>query len=86
MEPEGDYFKNLLKVVRMFCYVLGLKINMGKSTILRMGVDDEIVKSIADSLGCEMGLWPTKYLSMPLGGNLCRADFWEPVISKVVKR
>ena len=59
---------------------------MGKSTFLGMGVDDEIVASIAYSLGCEVGLWSTKYLGMPLGGNPCCGDFWELVINKVAKR
>ena len=70
----------------IFCSVSGLKINMGKSTILGMSVDDEIVTYTADSLGCEVGVWPTKYLGMLLGGNLCCGAFWEPVISKVAKR
>ena len=70
----------------MFCSVSGLKINMGKRIILGMGVDDETVTFMAESLGCEVGQWPTKYLGMPLGGNPCCGDFWEPVISKVAKR
>ena len=59
---------------------------MSKSTILGIGVDEGMVTSIADSLGCEVESWPTKYLGMPLGGNLCRGDFWEPVINKVAKK
>ena len=70
----------------MFCFVSGLKINMGKNTILGMGVDDEIVTSMADSLGCEVGVWPTKYLGMLLGGYPCCKAFWEPMISKMTKR
>ena len=46
VESEGAYFKNLLIVMGMFCSVSGLKINMCKSTILGMGVDDEIVTSM----------------------------------------
>ena len=33
-----------------------------------------------------MGIWPTKYLGMPLGGNPCSGAFWEPALSKVAKR
>ena len=51
-----------------------------------MGVNEGIVKSLADSVGCEVGFWPTTYLGMPLGGNPCCRSFWEPVISKVSKR
>ena len=83
---RGAYFKNLLIVVGLFCSISGLKINMGKSTILGMGVEDEFLASTAKLLGCEVGVWPTKYLVMPLGGNPCCRDFWEPVLSKVAKR
>ena len=86
IESEGSSFRNLLIVLSLFCYVSGLKINMGKNTILGMGVDNETVTSLADSLGCEVGTLPTKYLGMPLGGNPCSGAFWEPVISKVTKR
>ena len=75
VELEEVSFKNLLIIVAMFCSVSGLKINMGKSTILGMGVDDEIVTSIAHLVDCEVGLWPTKYLGMPLGENPCCGDF-----------
>ena len=48
---------------------------MSKSTILGMGVEDEMVSSMETSMGCEVGVWPTKYLSMSLGGNLCSGAF-----------
>ena len=40
LEPDGDSFKNLLKVLALFCSTSGLKINMGKSIILGLGVDN----------------------------------------------
>ena len=86
LEHEGSSFKNLLTVVGLFCTVSGLKINMAKSTLLGMGVDEGTVISLADLVGCEVGGWPTIYLGMPLGGNPCRRTFWEPVINKVSKR
>ena len=86
VEQGGSSFKNLLMLVGLFCSVLGLKINMAKSTLLGMGVDEEIVISMAESVGCEVGVWPTTYLGMPLGGNPCCRTIWEPVISKVAKR
>ena len=59
---------------------------MAKSTLLGLGVDEGSVTSLAESVGCEVGQWPTFYLGMPLGRNLCCRTFWEPVISKVAKR
>ena len=83
---QGGSFKNLLMVVGLFCSVSGLKVNMAKSTLLGMGVAEDIVVSLVDSVGCEVGEWPITYLGMPLGGNPCCRSFWEPVISKVSKR
>ena len=86
LELEGVSFKNLLTVLGLFCSVSGLKINMGKSTILGMGVNDRIVSSMAGFVGCEVGVWPITYLGLPLEGNPCSWTFWDPIISKVAKR
>ena len=43
-------------MLALFCFVSGLKINMGKNTILGMSVNDEMVSSMADSMGCEVGI------------------------------
>ena len=73
-------------MLALFYSVSGLKINMSKSIILGVGVDDALVSSMAESVGCEVGAWPINYLGLPLGGNpYCRA-FWDPVVCKVAKR
>ena len=64
LESEEVSFKNLLTVLGLFCSVSGLKINMEKSTILGMGVDNVIISSMADSVGCEEGVWPVTYLGL----------------------
>ena len=55
LDSEEVSFKNLLIVLGLFCSASGLKINMGKSTILGLGLDDDMVYSMADSVGCEVG-------------------------------
>ena len=78
VELEESSFRNLLLLVGLFGAVSGLKINMTKSLLLGMGVDDVFVSSLAESVGCEVGAWPTTYLGLPLGGNPCSRSFWEP--------
>ena len=75
LESDGSSFKNLSVLLALFCSVSGLKINMSKSTILGVGVDDDIVSSVAESVGCEVGAWLIKYLGLPLGGNPCCGAF-----------
>ena len=73
-------------VVGMFSLVSGLKINMAKSTLLGLRVNEEVVRSLAESVGCEVGVWPITYMGMPLRGNPCCRSFWELVITKVATR
>ena len=86
IDPEGSSFNNLLTLIGLFCATSGLKINMAKSTLLGLGVDEESIQSLAEMVGCGVELWPISYLGMPLGGNPNSRTFWEPVISKVAKR
>ena len=86
MDLEEVSFKDLLIVLGLLCSASGLKINMGKSTIFGSGIDVDIVSSMAESVGCEVGTWLTNYLGLPLGGYPRSLDFWDPVIGKVGKR
>ena len=86
LEREGSSFKNLLTVLALFCSVSGLKINMSKSTIFGISVEEKMISALAESVGCEVGSWPNKYLGLPLGGNPCSKALWALVISKVAKR
>lgn len=76
----------LSKILNGFGILTGVEVNMAKSAIIGINMDEDLIARMASSLGCEVGTWPMKYLGIPLGGNLFRASFWEPVLSKVSKR
>jgi hypothetical protein len=44
------------------------------------------VERLAAERGCGLGVWPMKYLGLPLGGNPRAVSFWIPVIERVEKR
>ena len=58
---------------------------MEKSSLVGINLDDALVDSFASRLGCVVGLWPTKYLGLPLRGNPMSVEFWRPVIEKIAK-
>ena len=58
LEADELVFDDLLKVLRIFCEVSGLKVNMGKSLLLGMGVDEVVVGRLVAKVGCEVGEWP----------------------------
>ena len=59
---------------------------MRNSIILGINTDDDLIHSMSTLSGCEVGVWPIKYLGIPLGGNPRKVDFCEPVVNKVAKR
>ena len=76
-------FFEILEVFRSFS---GLRVNLIKSTLQGINTEADLLQDLADLSGCKLGLWPIKYLGLPLGGNPQRIDFWDPVVTKVAKR
>ena len=86
MEPNHNVFLNVLRLLEVFGSVSGLRVNLTKSTLLGINIDDDLLQNLALLSSCEVGVCPIKYLGLPLGGNPRKQDFWEPVVSKVKKR
>ena len=68
-----------------FEVVLGLKINMGKSELVLVGVVPNI-SDMVDVQGCKQGSFQIKYLGLPLGANVRDRSIWNPIIEKVERR
>lgn len=49
-----DKFVNLVKVIVLFCHVLGLKINLSKNCALTIYCAKDKVIALANLLGCEV--------------------------------
>ena len=86
LKENEDNIRTLYSALRIFCSVSGLKINFEKSTLLGINLEGEEVGYLAGLVECSVGEWPTKYLGLPLGDNPTRKSFWEPVVTKIVKR
>ena len=54
LDHIGSSFTNLLTIVGLFCLVSELKINMAKSILLGLGVEEEAVRSLAEMVGYEV--------------------------------
>ena len=86
IKNDDHSLNNLIMLLDVFCSASGLKINLAKSQLLGINVDDNVILEKAMMLGCEAGQWPLQHLVLPLGGNPGRKMFWEPVVRKVRKR
>ncbi|GKC55651.1 putative RNA-directed DNA polymerase [Tanacetum coccineum] len=65
---------NLILILKCFENASGLKINLSKSKIYRVGVQCNEVEEIASSLGCDHGSIPFMYLGLPVGKRMRFCD------------
>ena len=86
MEAKPNVFLNYLKPLEAFGSVSRLRVNLKKSTLLGINIDEEMIQHWASFSGCKVGLWAIKYLGLPLVGNPRKIDFWDSMVSKVTKR
>ncbi|GJS65283.1 putative RNA-directed DNA polymerase, eukaryota, reverse transcriptase zinc-binding domain protein [Tanacetum coccineum] len=74
--------QNLLCMLRCFYLVSRLKINVHKSNITGVFVANEVATDMAKSVGCGVANFPLKYLGVPVGCNMSRCVYWNPIIHK----
>ncbi|GJS01930.1 RNA-directed DNA polymerase, eukaryota [Tanacetum coccineum] len=77
---------SLVRVLDCFFWASGLRINMCKSKIMGVNVEDGMVKNAASKLGCLVLKTPFTYLGTKVGGNMSRKQAWKEVVDKVLSR
>ncbi|GKB75576.1 RNA-directed DNA polymerase, eukaryota [Tanacetum coccineum] len=75
---------SLVRVLDCFFRASGLRINMCKSKIMGVNVEDGMVKNAASKLGCLVLKTPFTYLGTKVGGNMSRKQAWKEVVDKVL--
>jgi len=81
-EANLDHLYHLCCLFLCFKAVLGLKINLAKSELVRIGVVED-VGSLASILGCKVFSLPMKYLCLPLGAQFKGKSIWNGIIKKM---
>nr|GEV45261.1 nucleotide-binding alpha-beta plait domain-containing protein [Tanacetum cinerariifolium] len=72
-----NWIQACLKSSRGSILVNGLKINMSKSKIMEVHVEDAKVKHAASKLGCLTLKCPFTYLGTKVGGSMSRVEAWK---------
>ena len=72
-------------VLIWFEAVFGLKINLGKSELVPVGVVHDI-DLLLNVLRCKQGTLPMKYLGLPLGAKFKNKTIWNPILEKMERR
>ncbi|MCH82431.1 RNA-directed DNA polymerase (Reverse transcriptase), partial [Trifolium medium] len=73
----------LRAVLVLFESMSGLKVNFNKSMLVGVNIPDSWLHEAASALCCKVGKVSSLYLSLPIGGDLRRLVFWEPVLARI---
>nr|GEW98605.1 RNA-directed DNA polymerase, eukaryota, reverse transcriptase zinc-binding domain protein [Tanacetum cinerariifolium] len=76
----------LVHVLECFYRASGLRINMRKSKIMGIHVEDVKVKHMASKLGCLILNTPFLHLGTKFGGSMSRVQEWKELVDKVLSR
>ncbi|KAJ9680329.1 hypothetical protein PVL29_019598 [Vitis rotundifolia] len=82
-EEDLQTLKSLLLV---FGHISGLKVNLDKSNIYGINLEQNHLSRLAELLDCKASGWPIPYLGLPLGGNPKTCGFWDPVVERISRR
>lgn len=85
IKVEESLGLNLKYLLLIFETILGLKVNLSKSSMDGIGVGmQETI--FARLFGCKVEAWPLKYLGLLLSGFPRSLSFWDPVAERVQKK
>ncbi|RVW12831.1 hypothetical protein CK203_113433 [Vitis vinifera] len=85
-EELGGRVADSQSLLLVFGHISGLKVNLDKSSIYGINLDQAHLSRLAEMLDCKAFGWPILYLGLPLGGNPKACGFWDPVIERISSR
>ena len=84
-EPSLNQLTYLRWLLMWFEAMSGLRVNLEKSKLILVGRVD-IVVDLAQEFGCKISVFPSSYLSLPLGAHFKDVVVWDGVEERLWKR
>ncbi|GJR48534.1 RNA-directed DNA polymerase, eukaryota [Tanacetum coccineum] len=78
--------ENIIRVLYVFYLASGLKINIHKSNIYGIGVNEDEVYNMASNAGCIASNIPFNYLGLPIVSNMKSIASWKMLIDRFCSR
>ncbi|GKD04019.1 RNA-directed DNA polymerase, eukaryota, reverse transcriptase zinc-binding domain protein [Tanacetum coccineum] len=85
-EWDLSNIRTIINVLKCFNMASGLKINLHKSKLMGIGVDQDEINQAASLVGCSTLTTPFKYLGIQVGSNMSRIKSWDDSIAKISSR
>ncbi|GJV31429.1 RNA-directed DNA polymerase, eukaryota [Tanacetum coccineum] len=77
---------NIVHVLQCFHQASGLRINMSKSKLMGVYVNDDLVEQAALKIGCATLKMPFSYLGSKVGWLMSRIQSWNEIVDRVAAR
>jgi hypothetical protein len=78
--------RNMKLLLYMFEMIAGLKINFSKSKILMINDNESWGQHYAEIFNCQLGVFPLKYLGVPISPSRLHLVDWLPLTEKCHKK
>nr|GFC94394.1 RNA-directed DNA polymerase, eukaryota, reverse transcriptase zinc-binding domain protein [Tanacetum cinerariifolium] len=83
---DNSNINTVIYAFKCFEKASGLRINMSKSKIMGIVVNDEKVNQVAHRIGCGIFNVPSTYLGSKVGGCMSRSQAWSEIVDKIYAR
>jgi hypothetical protein len=78
LEDDVDKARNMKDLLYLFEDMSGLKINFNKSEVIMVCEDTDKSNIYSEMFNCATGIWPIKYLGVPVSGSRLHVMDWVP--------
>lgn len=85
IKADLEMIRNLRCILLMLEVILGLKVNLSKTTLSPVG-NVHNIEHMAAVFGCRVASLPISYLGPPLGAKAASKTIWNPVIERMRKK
>jgi hypothetical protein len=86
LKDDLEIVQNMKLLLYIYEKMSGLKINFSKNEVLMISHDDQRALQLANVMNCSTGVWPIKYLGVPVAGSRLHVSDWVSLVEKLMKR
>jgi hypothetical protein len=77
LKNDMEGAKNVKLLLHLFKQMTGLKINFEKSELIMVGCDDDLSIEFNETINCQIGSFPIKYLGVPISSRSLHVVDWK---------
>jgi hypothetical protein len=86
LDHDFEKARDMKLLVYLYEQMPGLKINFEKSEVMLLGGDDEVALMYAEIFNCSVGIFPLKYLRVPISAARLHVTDWIKLEEKSAKK